>query len=167
MIHYLPRQRRGRGNRIGPVCVCICASVCLCVCQHSHCCVCRSIMAKGLWGEGTLKHGSREVRQRSGVFIRNSIVCQSKNMKEIVNLWNHCEDFCVEMLQLWRLHVIHADFTLHFMCWKICNQLNWIGHFHHLVSKINTRQEKVITQAFTLFTWVDLEIDQTCQKAYL
>ncbi len=32
-------------------------------------CVCRSIMAKGLWGEGTLQHGSREVRQRSGIFI--------------------------------------------------------------------------------------------------
>ncbi len=27
------------------------------------------IMAKGPWGEGTLQHGSREVRQRSGVFI--------------------------------------------------------------------------------------------------
>ncbi len=26
-------------------------------------------MAKGLWGEGTLQHGSREVRQHSGVFI--------------------------------------------------------------------------------------------------
>ncbi len=25
--------------------------------------------AKGLWGEGTLQHGSREVRQRSGVFM--------------------------------------------------------------------------------------------------
>ncbi len=32
-------------------------------------CVCRSIMPKGLWGEGTLQHRSREVRQRSGVFI--------------------------------------------------------------------------------------------------
>ncbi len=28
-----------------------------------------SIMPKGLWGEGTLQHGLREVRQRSGVFI--------------------------------------------------------------------------------------------------
>ncbi len=27
------------------------------------------IMAKGLWGEGTLQHRSREVCQHSGVFI--------------------------------------------------------------------------------------------------
>ena len=32
-------------------------------------CVCRFIMAKVLWGEGSLQHGSREVRQCSGVFI--------------------------------------------------------------------------------------------------
>ncbi len=50
------------------VCVCIC--VCLSALQHVlMVCVCRSIMAKGLWGEGTLQHGSREVRQCSGIFI--------------------------------------------------------------------------------------------------
>ena len=27
------------------------------------------IIAKGLWGQGTLQHRSREVRQRSGVFM--------------------------------------------------------------------------------------------------
>ncbi len=32
-------------------------------------CVCWSIIAKGLWGEGTLQHGSREVHQCSGVFF--------------------------------------------------------------------------------------------------
>ena len=29
-------------------------------------------MVKGLWGEGTLQYGSREVRQRSGVFIEHA-----------------------------------------------------------------------------------------------
>ncbi len=49
--------------------VCLSVCVCVCVCQRSHDCVCRFIMAKGLWGEGTLQHWSREVRQRSGVFM--------------------------------------------------------------------------------------------------
>ena len=44
---------------------------CVCVWVHVRegVCVCWSIMAKGLWGEGTLQHGSQEVRQRSGAFI--------------------------------------------------------------------------------------------------
>ncbi len=33
-------------------------------------------MAKGLWGEGTLQHGSWEVRQRSGVFILCKVFVQ-------------------------------------------------------------------------------------------
>ena len=37
-------------------------------------CMCRSIMAKGLWSEGTLQHRSQEVRQRSGVFMVNSLI---------------------------------------------------------------------------------------------
>ncbi len=36
-VHYLPRQRRGRGNRIGPVCVCVCVCVCACgLCVSIH-----------------------------------------------------------------------------------------------------------------------------------
>ena len=42
--------------------------------------VCRSIMAKGLWGEGTLQRVSREVHQRSGVFIALR-GCPEKNPK--------------------------------------------------------------------------------------
>ncbi len=71
----------GRGNGIGPVCLCVCASVCNLVVsrlnhlsyRHKLVCVCRSIMAKGLWGEETLQHESREVRQRSGVFHVKSL----------------------------------------------------------------------------------------------
>ncbi len=48
------------------VCVCVCLSV---IETDPLVCVCRSTMAKGLWGEVTLQHGSREVRQRSGVFM--------------------------------------------------------------------------------------------------
>ena len=48
----------------------VCLSVCVSVCQLVlMVCVCRYIKAKGLQGEGTLQHGSREVRHRSGIFI--------------------------------------------------------------------------------------------------
>ncbi len=68
--HYVILTSRvsGRVNRIGPVHLSLC--VCVLVEHVPVVCVYPSIMAKGLWGEGTLKHGSREVRQRSGVFIQ-------------------------------------------------------------------------------------------------
>ncbi len=51
------------------VCVCVCLSVCLSFSTLTTEPFDVSIMAKGLSGEGTLQHGSREVRQRSDVFI--------------------------------------------------------------------------------------------------
>ncbi len=69
-------------------------------------CVCRFIMAKGLWGEGTIQHGSREVLQRSGIFIvygpgrwpylsfpdeglpaETSRICPPPDLKKILWLW--------------------------------------------------------------------------------
>ncbi len=65
-----------RDNRIGPMCSSVHLSVCLLISALTTelfdvlmVFVCRSIMAKGLWGERTLQHRSREVRQHSGVFI--------------------------------------------------------------------------------------------------
>ncbi len=77
---YLPRQRRGRGNRIGPVFVCMCVCVCLSVIQRSPGWI-------GLWGEGTLQHGSREVRQRSGVFIWYINRVMGQNIQKLLVLF--------------------------------------------------------------------------------
>ena len=74
----------GRGNRIGPVCVCVCVclSVCLSVCYSAlsrlNCdvTVWRHDIMWGhvtshnkLWGKRTRKYPTQEVRERSGVFI--------------------------------------------------------------------------------------------------
>ncbi len=61
------------------VCVCVCVCVCLCVCEHSpdrtawptSCDITlwRHVTHNELWGERTRKCPTREVRERSGVFI--------------------------------------------------------------------------------------------------
>ncbi len=64
-----------RGNRIGPVRLCVCVSVSTLATEPLDLRTQYDILIwpehaqKGLWGEGTLQHGSREVRQCSGVFI--------------------------------------------------------------------------------------------------
>ncbi len=58
-----------RGIRIGPVRLCVCVCACVCLSALSRHCVKSCDMAKGLWGKQTLQHRSREVRQRSGVFM--------------------------------------------------------------------------------------------------
>ena len=70
-IHHNPYPiHRSRPSVLLSVCVCVCLLV-----EHVLMVwVCRSIKAKGLWGEGTLQHRSREVRQCSGVFIHDTIV---------------------------------------------------------------------------------------------
>ena len=76
----------GRGHRIGAVCPCVRVSVCPCSNRRTAWRIYGlwSITTKGLWGEGTLQHGSREVRQRSGVFI--SKIFGQKNTAGIL-LW--------------------------------------------------------------------------------
>ena len=72
-------------------------------------CGCRSIMAKGLWGGGTLQHGLREVCQRSDVFIYYQLTFIFKVFDESLKFG--LPDFFFEVLS-WNICISFSFFHI-------------------------------------------------------